>query len=357
VTLDLYLLGPGVGESVVLVMPDKRVVVVDCCTRDGTNLPADLLHALGINKIDLLVVTHPDLDHIRGIEELVEKFTPGRVWRYPFGLLRELLGSMGRLTTRAGHQRYADALKAHDALDQHLQRTNASDHVHAGREWAPPGAGYKIRALAPTPYDVERARKQVSGLVETASGTPKLSAAAQAMFVGSRSLGDLPNMVSLGVVVEWGARKLVLAGDIENGDGSVHSGWPGVLSYLDHPDYDLGHLVNDVDVVKVAHHGSPGALHKDAWRRHAANRKTVAVLAPYSPTPLPHATVLTDLRQWVSHLGITAKGGASAADPVAAGWVASSGVRSCSVHSTLRLQIPPTGALVLEAGPLASWFQ
>lgn len=58
-TLTVYLLGPGVGESLVLVMPDDRVVVVDSCERAGVNLPAQLLGKLGITQIDLLVLTHP----------------------------------------------------------------------------------------------------------------------------------------------------------------------------------------------------------------------------------------------------------------------------------------------------------
>jgi hypothetical protein len=181
-SLELYLLGPGVGESVVLVMPDKRVVVVDCCMKDGTNLPAELLVDLGFSKIDLLVVTHPDLDHVAGVEHLVKKFNPGRVWRYPFGLLREVLQVMGGLTTRPGHQRYAAALKAQDAIDEHLARTGASESVEAGRQWAPPGAAYKISTLAPTPYDAARARKRLEGLVDTTSGRPKLTAAAADSF-------------------------------------------------------------------------------------------------------------------------------------------------------------------------------
>jgi hypothetical protein len=44
-------------------------------------------------------------------------------------------------------------------------------------------------------------------------------------------LGDLANMVSLGVAIEWGERRLVLAGDIENGDGGPYSGGspPGLV--------------------------------------------------------------------------------------------------------------------------------
>lgn len=89
-SLTVYFLGPGVGESIVLIMPDDRVIVVDSCERGGTNLPVRLLTALQLEQIDLLIVTHPDLDHVKGLSELLA-FNPLRVWRYPFALLRELL--------------------------------------------------------------------------------------------------------------------------------------------------------------------------------------------------------------------------------------------------------------------------
>lgn len=90
--LSLYVLGPGVGESQVVVFPDGRVLVVDACTHDGKNLARELLSHLGIRSIDLLVLTHPDLDHVRGIAELIDHFTPGKIWRYPkFSCLRDLV--------------------------------------------------------------------------------------------------------------------------------------------------------------------------------------------------------------------------------------------------------------------------
>jgi beta-lactamase superfamily II metal-dependent hydrolase len=98
--LSLYLLGPGVGESIVLVMPDDRVVVVDSCERAGTNIPARLLTELQIKQIDLLIVTHPDLDHVKGLTELLA-FSPARVWRYPFALLREILATLVDARLRA----------------------------------------------------------------------------------------------------------------------------------------------------------------------------------------------------------------------------------------------------------------
>ena len=123
------------------------------------------------------------------------------------------------------------------------------------------------------------------------------------------------------VEIEWGGRKVLLAGDVENGKrSSPKSGWKGVLRILDDVDDPRGHLVDDVDVVKVAHHGSKGAFFPAAWQRHAKTRRTTAILAPFSPSPLPSDPTLIDLRVHCAGLGISAAGGSAFARARAAGW-------------------------------------
>ena len=58
--VTVYFLGPGFGESQVVVLPDDRVLVVDGCSREGVNHPEAVLRALGRTRIDLLVLTHPE---------------------------------------------------------------------------------------------------------------------------------------------------------------------------------------------------------------------------------------------------------------------------------------------------------
>jgi beta-lactamase superfamily II metal-dependent hydrolase len=157
-SLTVYLLGPGVGESMVLIMPDARVVVVDTCERANVNLLARLLSDLGIKRIDLLIVTHPDLDHVKGLTELLELFDPVRVWRYPFALLREMLAMLANAVEAPHYTRHAEAVRGGVALDEHLSLSGVVDEVTYGRIWAPPGATYTVHALAPTPYDTKRAR-------------------------------------------------------------------------------------------------------------------------------------------------------------------------------------------------------
>lgn len=85
--VTVYFLGPGFGESQVVVLPDDRVLVVDGCSREGVNHPEAVLRALGRTRIDLLVLTHPDLDHLKGWRTTVRRARigprPGRGTQRP----------------------------------------------------------------------------------------------------------------------------------------------------------------------------------------------------------------------------------------------------------------------------------
>lgn len=75
----------GQGDSSVIEFPDGKVMIID-----GGGLLGDLdlgravvapyLWEKGIRKIDYLVSTHPQLDHMGGLNYLIERFRIGEVW-------------------------------------------------------------------------------------------------------------------------------------------------------------------------------------------------------------------------------------------------------------------------------------
>ncbi len=84
---DLYLLDVGQGDAIVIRAPNQRVMVIDA----GRNHPRDegrftvgpFLDALGIRRIDVLVATHADADHIGGIPWLLSHYDVGCVLHGP----------------------------------------------------------------------------------------------------------------------------------------------------------------------------------------------------------------------------------------------------------------------------------
>jgi competence protein ComEC len=72
---------------VVLRYPDGSTVVYDCGSYGrsdvGRWVAAPALWHWGVRRIDLLVASHADADHINGIPSLLERFQVGRVLYSP----------------------------------------------------------------------------------------------------------------------------------------------------------------------------------------------------------------------------------------------------------------------------------
>jgi len=315
--LVVYLFGPGVGESQVIAFPDKTCIVVDSCLDENQrSYPSRLLDYLDKPKIALLVVTHPHVDHISGMGELVRKHRPERVWRYPGAAsLRDLLTRV--LSKDPSNTRLVELLRAIKVLDK-LQDENVAFEVGWGyRDYE--GSEYRISCISPTPHDMERARREVKNLVVRFNEEYRLAPHIQSYLEGDNThLMDHPNLLSLAVVVEWKNRKILFGGDVEATSPSPHSGWLGILRLLEE-DNRLN-LVTDVDLVKLPHHGSSNAFEPNAWNRHAKSRKSDCVVSPHAPSGLPDSSVLMSLRRWVKRLGVTSNDEYCKRKIVGAGW-------------------------------------
>lgn len=71
------------GAAVAAEFPDGSVVLVDCGSLDST-VPerrwiGPALWSMGISKIDAVVLTHPDLDHVNGLAGVVDMFRVRRI--------------------------------------------------------------------------------------------------------------------------------------------------------------------------------------------------------------------------------------------------------------------------------------
>jgi competence protein ComEC len=76
--LRAYFLDVGQGDSSVILFRDK-VLLIDAGEIDqGDRIVSDL-QKLGVNKIDLLVVTHPHSDHIGGMQKVLAHFQVEKV--------------------------------------------------------------------------------------------------------------------------------------------------------------------------------------------------------------------------------------------------------------------------------------
>lgn len=372
--LTLYLGGGagGVGESIVIHMPDGRWIVMDVCycadQRGGPpwNFPLHILREAGASHLDLLVLSHPDSDHFEGLEELLAAYPDRqrlrRLWTFPRNGLLELL-------TRWAAQLpdpWSQARRALFASLSHARhRYPMEEPCYPSSLYPPPELGpspYSVRALVPTEEDTHRLWAEVAQISQALHGRPNSQLRA---FLRDRKPTLDGNALSLGLIIEWGALKLLLAGDVEVPAGG-RGGWPGLLRELEQQG-EPG-LLDDVDVVKVPHHGSLSrsstSLHHETWERLRGQRARVplALLTPKNGgnAPPPQAAGLEWLAPRADCLGVTAAPRPSTTGwslVLNHGWAAVCAPQHAShLGSWLAVELAADGTYRHVTGSLARWF-
>lgn len=73
-SLELHFIDVGQGDAVLIQSPTGQNVLIDGGRRDDDALT--YLQSAGVESLDLVVATHPDADHIGGLEEVVRHYRP-----------------------------------------------------------------------------------------------------------------------------------------------------------------------------------------------------------------------------------------------------------------------------------------
>lgn len=71
--LEVHFLDVGQGDSTLVILPNKKVILIDGGPIESGDNVMEVLQQLHIKKIDLLVATHPDIDHIGGLLTVLKK--------------------------------------------------------------------------------------------------------------------------------------------------------------------------------------------------------------------------------------------------------------------------------------------
>lgn len=70
----------GQGDSILVQFPNGTNMLIDTADHEHGQAVVSYLHSLKINKIDILVATHPHADHIGGMADVLVAFKIGKVW-------------------------------------------------------------------------------------------------------------------------------------------------------------------------------------------------------------------------------------------------------------------------------------
>ncbi|AEM79489.1 ComEC/Rec2 family competence protein [Thermoanaerobacter wiegelii] len=78
--LTASFIGMGQGDSIFIQTPSGKTMLIDAGVPEMGSRVVDFIKSRGINKIDILVGTHPHADHIGGIPAVIENFQIGKFY-------------------------------------------------------------------------------------------------------------------------------------------------------------------------------------------------------------------------------------------------------------------------------------
>ena len=290
--LEIFIIGGRLGESIVIHTPGNHFGVVDSYAsdwRNDTNSPTlSRLKALGATKLHFVALTHPHMDHFRGLPVIFEAYS-GQIelfWRPPWGTV-ELFDAITREfeaePTRARRRQLARGIKilrtlldkvstekkAEGLKTKTLQ--NDSEALYDGVMFEEAEHDFSVMCLGPStdisaPYFDKIAGKTIVSALR--GETP-----------GWRALH---NEISSVLAIKYGDWIGVLGGDTEE------ASWRDIIQRR-------VSLLNGVRFFKVSHHGSETGSFPALWDS-VRSDKCEAVITCFAGQRLPNATGLRHLR-------------------------------------------------------------
>jgi ribonuclease BN (tRNA processing enzyme) len=270
--MKLHMVNAEEGDCLILEWSDaqnaKRFVLIDGGP-SGTYAAAlaPTLESLKVAALDLVVNSHVDTDHTNGLLELFsaqlfgkedERLSIGELWHNQFGATLDADGSIRKrfaaLSTDAAvstafasacSEQLAGIAEGHnlllraDALGVGINKSNDCKPFVVDKRWEyhlGSGKGPKVTVVGPTKANLDALRADWNAWIE-----------AGARGLAGNSDQSVPNLSSIQFLVSEGDRTILFTGD----GRSDH-----LLDALAAHELLDAHGGIDVDVLKVAHHGS-----------------------------------------------------------------------------------------------------
>jgi hypothetical protein len=298
--VEVTLLGPGRGESVIVHLGGGEWLIADCCaTRTGGAAPLRYLMGLGVPPaaVRWLVASHWHDDHVRGFGELVENCPNARVAQavaLEGDEFLSLVVAAENLMTECPSgvdemRRTINVMAAAGRGNPEYVRADQRLDMVAASESSP---GFELWALSPSNDAVADAlngfasHAAVSGSTKLTIPRPKRNPSAVVLYL------------------KIGATRLLLGADLE-ADPSDGRGWRAIVQ-------SNGRPTEQAHYIKIPHHGSADAHDETMWTE-------LVVAEPYGAvTPfragrvaLPRASDMARIAARTPNVWLTRSGSSS----------------------------------------------
>ena len=78
--LTVHFIDIGQGDSELIVLPDGRTILIDAGDNKYGDTVVNYLKKQGISNLDYVVATHPDADHIGGLDTVINNLNIGKIY-------------------------------------------------------------------------------------------------------------------------------------------------------------------------------------------------------------------------------------------------------------------------------------
>ena len=275
--VEVTLLGPGYGESIVIHIGSGEWIVVDSCIDEhGSPQALEYLRSIGVDAeeaVKLVVATHWHDDHIAGMASLTKACKAAVFCCAAVLVDKEFLAAVDALEERHLSQKGSGVRELHSVFCQ-IEKRELEARFALADSRILNNKNCEVWSLSPSHRAFEQFLRKVGrlvpGLGETKSRVPSVS----------------PNDISVVTWVRVNNIALLLGSDLEK------RGWSEVLQSRARPAGKAG-------IFKVAHHGSAGADEPSVWSQ-MLDAECIAILTPFRRGR--HALPLrTDVRRILSY--------------------------------------------------------
>jgi hypothetical protein len=253
--LEITVLWPGFGESVVLHIPGFGWGVIDSCVFKGSCLPLCYLKRLNVDRLGFVFLSHPHQDHYQGMDDLLNAFPSiEMVGRYQGNSIEELKRFWTRQDVANGTNLSESLSKVFNALkraaDRGARYQKLSEMVTFEKQGSTANGNYvsKIVALSPSAESEERYAEALQRCI------PRVGKRMKPLKTNDR------NLIASAIWIGVNQINILLGSDVEKGT-MRQTGWKGIVSSPNCPNLE-------VSAIKVAHHGSSSSHHQPACSSH-----------------------------------------------------------------------------------------
>lgn len=78
--LQVHFIDVGQGSSQLLIGPTGKTMLIDAGDNSMESTVVGYLQQAGVKKIDILIGTHPDADHVGGLDKVIDHFDIGKIY-------------------------------------------------------------------------------------------------------------------------------------------------------------------------------------------------------------------------------------------------------------------------------------